>query len=70
MAGEKSDPEPHDPLPALMAELDQAMKMIPEQARAMRIMFRALRDEGFAYKEALYLTATQFSPPKPPDEET
>jgi hypothetical protein len=68
MADEKQ-PDPHDPLPALLAELDQAMKMIPQQARAMRVMFVALVEEGFTYKEALYLTACQFSPPRPPDEE-
>ncbi len=61
--------EPHDPLPALMAELDQAMKMIPQQARAMRVMFDALLAEGFTYKESLYLTACQFTAPRAPDEE-
>lgn len=61
--------EPHDPLPALIAEIDQALKMVPHQARAMREMYRALRAEGFAHKAALYLTACQFRDPAPPDEE-
>ena len=51
--------EPDDPLPALIAELDQAMAMSPLLARTARSMYDAFKGEAFADKQALYLTAAQ-----------
>jgi hypothetical protein len=48
-----------DPLPAMRAELDQALMMAPEVARMARGLFEAFQTEGFDSKQVLYLTACQ-----------
>lgn len=51
------DFSPEDPLPALRAEVDQAVAMSPELARMAGGLFRAFAEEGFSERQALYLTA-------------
>lgn len=53
-----------DPLPLLIAELDQAMKMAPMIAQMAKAQYDAYREQGFTDKQALYLAATgQKEPP-------
>lgn len=53
------DQQPDDPLPALLAALDQALSMAPQLARMARGYFDAFEHEGFTASQALYLTAAQ-----------
>ena len=47
----------HDPLPAIIAELDQALAMAGQGARVAKGLFDAYVEEGFTEKQALYLVA-------------
>jgi hypothetical protein len=60
---------PHDPLPAMRAELDQAVMAAPEVARVARGFFDAFAAEGFSSQQALYLVAAQLlnTPGEPPE---
>ena len=60
--------QPIDPLPALIAEIDQALKMAGEMARVSRAHYMAYLEEGFSPKQALYLAAAFFRSPEPPSE--
>lgn len=60
--------EPVDPLPALIAELDQALKMAGQMARIVRAHYEAYLEEGFTDKQALFLAASNFRAPEPPSE--
>lgn len=66
MSGDEMNPE--DPLPDLIAALDQVIAMAPQMARTARGYFNAFVAEGFMEKQALYLTACQLmdSPGKAP----
>jgi hypothetical protein len=48
---------PEDPLPALRAELDQAIAMLPELGRTVRAHYDEFVSQGFDSHAALYLTA-------------
>lgn len=48
----------HDPLPAMIANLDQVIATAPHLARVARGLFDAFTGAGFAEKQALYLTAS------------
>jgi hypothetical protein len=61
---------PVDPLPALIAEIDQALKMAGEMARVSRAHYDAYREEGFSDKQALYLTACFFRAPDMPGDDS
>lgn len=50
---------PDDPLPSLIAALDQAKATAPLLAQHARTLFLAFAEEGFDGREALYLTVTQ-----------
>lgn len=56
---EHEDEMPHDPLPEIVAGIDQMLAMAPELARAARGYFDAFRAEGFSDAQAIYLTAAQ-----------
>lgn len=51
--------EPHDPLPELIASIDQAIAVAPQVARIARGHFDAFTSEGFTERQALYLTAVE-----------
>jgi hypothetical protein len=63
------DDTPYDPLPAMRAELDQALMVASELARVARGYFEAFVAEGFTERQALYLTTTQLlqKPGEPPE---
>ena len=44
-----------DPLPALIASIDQAIAVAPQIARTLKGHFDACGTEGFTEKQALYL---------------
>jgi hypothetical protein len=48
------DEAPVDPLPGLIAGIDQALKMAGEVARAHRAYYDAFIEEGFTERQALY----------------
>lgn len=50
---------PDDPLPALRAQLDQAVAHAPALAEAARSVFTSFTAAGFTDRQALYLTAVQ-----------
>lgn len=52
---------PDDPLPALRAEVDQAVAMAPITAGAARGLFAAFKAEGFTESQSLYLVAVQLT---------
>ncbi|QEC47045.1 hypothetical protein FSW04_05225 [Baekduia soli] len=60
--------KPDDPLPALVASIDQLVALAPHAARAARGLFDAFRAEQFSDSQALYLTAasTQDNPLEAP----
>lgn len=53
------DEKPNDPLPGLLAEIDQAMKMAPTLARWAMSMFSAFSEAGFSEEQSLRLTMNQ-----------
>lgn len=53
------EPNDDDPLPKLIAELDQAIATAPHLARVARGYFDAFTAEGFSDRQSLHLTATQ-----------
>lgn len=53
------EPDPLDELAMLRAQLDQAIALAPELARAARGYFAAFAACGFTDKQALYLAAAQ-----------
>jgi hypothetical protein len=62
-----NDSTPDDPLPALIAMIDQLVATAPQIARAARGLFDAFEAEGFGASQALYLTVTQLKDvPGPP----
>ena len=50
---------PVDPLPALLANIDQALSMAGELARLARGYYDAFKHAGFSDAQAVYLTACQ-----------
>ncbi len=58
------DEEPVDPLPAMIAEMDQALKTIlaslPAWAEITRQRYLALIEEGFTDRQALFISAAQW----------
>jgi hypothetical protein len=61
--------EHNDPLPALIAEIDQTLAMAGELARAVRAYYDAFIEEGFTEKQALYAAVMWIKqPPDPPTE--
>lgn len=60
---------PFDPLPGLRAEIDQALEMASDLARMAKAWYDAFIEQGFAPRQALYLTAVQMKgdPGDPPD---
>lgn len=65
---ERGSDSPLDPLPGLLAELDQMLKMVPQAARVARAYYDAYRGEGFSERQALYLVASQFRDPAAPSD--
>jgi hypothetical protein len=64
-----TDETPADPLPKLLADIDQALVMLKERARYERGAFEAYVDAGFTDAQALYLTAQILRlPPSLPDD--
>lgn len=55
--------DPIDPLPGMIAEIDQALEMVPQLARWARAMFEAFQKEGFTDDQALKLTAWNMKAP-------
>lgn len=53
------EPEPDDPLPGLIAEVDQALRTVPMLAAAAWTMYESFTEAGFEPRQALYLTACQ-----------
>ena len=51
--------EPDDPLPALMAAVDQGMMVAPTLARWAWALHKAFKAEGFSDEQALRLTMNQ-----------
>jgi hypothetical protein len=51
--------EPHDPLPAMLADLDQALSMVPMLSSLHRGLYDGFRKEGFTDEQALRLTIAQ-----------
>lgn len=49
----------YDPMPAILAQVDQTIATAPHIARMAHGYYQAFADEGFTDKQALYLTATQ-----------
>lgn len=49
--------DPEDPLPKMIADLDQLAAMAPQLARMARVWFDAFEAEGFNAAQALYLSA-------------
>jgi hypothetical protein len=60
--------EPIDPLPGLIASIDQMIQMSGQMARVVRAEYLAYLDEDFTHKEALYLAACRIRSPEVPDE--
>jgi hypothetical protein len=60
--------EPVDPLPAMLAAIDQALKMVGEQARVTKAHYDAYIEQGFNNKQALYLAAMFWKQLDAPDE--
>lgn len=60
--------EPVDPLPALVAELDQMLKTIPMWAQVTKARYDGLIEIGFTPQQALYITAFQWVQPQAPGE--
>jgi hypothetical protein len=60
---------PHDPLPALLAEIDQTLKMAGELARVVRTYYDAFLEEGFNDRQALYAAITWIKGPSEPPSE-
>ena len=62
------DESPIDPLPGLLADLDQALAMAGQIARLVKGHFDAFVEEGFTEKQALYLAIAHVSggPGEPP----
>lgn len=50
---------PEDPLPKLLAEIDQALAIAPQLARIAFGYHAAFQKEGFSARESLYLVACQ-----------
>ena len=48
--------DPQDPMPALIAAIDQACATAPAIAQYARALFVAFTDEGFTEAQALQLT--------------
>lgn len=55
----KPDETPPDPLPSMIAGIDQAVEMFPQFARYAWELFDALRVEGFDEDQALVLARDQ-----------
>lgn len=49
--------QPVDPLPALVAAMEQALMYAPMIARQNKALYDAHVEQGFTEKQALYLTA-------------
>lgn len=52
-------PAPDDPLPAMLAKVDQQVAMAPHLAKAAKGFHAAFVAEGFQPHEAVYLVAVQ-----------
>ena len=50
---------PEDPLPAMIAALDQSLSVLPHLAHATWRCFEAYKAEGFTDSQAVYLAACQ-----------
>jgi hypothetical protein len=59
---------PVDPLPKLLAEIDQALAISGELARYQRGLYEQYVEAGFTEKQALYMAAEWAKPSRPPDE--
>lgn len=66
---ERQDNDPIDPLPGMIAALDQALEMAGEMARISRSYYLAYKEEGFSEEQALYLCACIANPPRPPSDD-
>lgn len=54
-----TDHSPHDPLPEIIAGIDQMVAMAPQLARAARGFYDAFKAEGFTDSQAAYMTMAQ-----------
>ena len=54
--------EPHDTLPELIAEIDQALMNTKHMARWARGLYDAFIEQGFTPDQALALTMNQLRP--------
>lgn len=52
--------DPHDPLPGILAAVDQALAMSAEISRVTRGFYDAFKDAGFTDAQALWLANAQF----------
>lgn len=53
------DTDPIDPMPGVMAALDQVLALASEMARITRGLFDAYKAEGFSDQQAAYFTVCQ-----------
>jgi hypothetical protein len=58
--------EHFDPLPKMIADLDQALEMAGQVARMTRGHYEAFIEEGFNDKQALYLAIAYLRGPSEP----
>ena len=59
---------PEDPLPAMLADIDQGLAMLPHWAKVVHSQYEALRSEGFTPHHALYYLALKDRSDTKPEE--
>jgi hypothetical protein len=58
---EHEDRRPEDPMPGVLADIDQAIAMMPLLAQYARGVFEAFLEAGFSEAQAMTLTRDQLS---------
>jgi len=53
---DEDDEEPTDPIPGLIASIDQMLAIMPQQARAAHGIYTEMLDVGFDGDDALTIT--------------
>jgi hypothetical protein len=61
MSTQRPGGQPDDPLPGMIAEIDQLVAVAPQLARAVHGIYSAYRDQGFSDAQAIYLVAATIS---------
>lgn len=57
-----------DPLPGMLAQLDQSLKYAALAAQMVRAQYDAYREQGFSDRQALYLAGMALNHPETPSE--